>query len=71
MDIWGCLFSQNGTRINSEFRVSTNTTNIQSQPSVAVFNTNDDFIVAWADRRTGDRDIWGKIFDQNCDSIAS
>ena len=65
-NIWAQMFCSNGTRLGSEFQVNTVTTNNQTNPAVATFFINDNFIITWEDYRSGTyADIWAQMFYAN------
>jgi hypothetical protein len=58
-DIYAQRLSINGSAIGSQFRVNTNTTSNQYNPTFTSLNTGD-WIVAWQGFQTGDSDIYAQ-----------
>ncbi|EKE08878.1 MAG: hypothetical protein ACD_16C00240G0002 [uncultured bacterium] len=63
-DIYGRIFSPNGTGFPSEFPINQNTTLAQLNPSVASL-MNGNVFVTWEGSQTGWNDIYGRIFSAN------
>ena len=57
-DIYGRVFSSDGTALGNEFRINQITTHTQPPPSVAGL-TNGNVFVAWTDYQAGYDDIYG------------
>jgi hypothetical protein len=51
--IRGQLYASNGTKIGGEFRVNARISGNQSEPAVATFANNVDFVVVWTDTSFG------------------
>ena len=62
--IYSQIFDSSGARVGSEFRVNTNTTYSQRDPSVAALYGGG-FVVVWESEETsaGSENIYGQIFD--------
>jgi Tol biopolymer transport system component len=63
--IFAKKYNSNGAVIDTEFLVNSNTTNSQTTPSLAINNTNGNFVITW-DSFTTDGDengIFAKTFD--------
>jgi len=70
--VYGHLFDENGTKISSEFRINTYTTNYQQVPTVASF-INSDFVVIWAsqDQDGSSWGIYGQLYNGSGSKIGS
>lgn len=68
VEIWARVFAANGTAAGNEFQVSTTTTNVCANPSVAAL-ANGGFVVSWGERdvlvRNNGWDIFGRAFNSN------
>ncbi len=63
-DIYGRLYSPNGTALTNAFIINQNTTGSQSHPSVKSL-TNGNGLVAWDGDQTGNKNSYGRIFFSN------
>ncbi len=64
------IFNATGGTISSEFRYNTNVTDSQDSPVVARLEGGG-FVMVWIGRRTGDSDIYARIFNSTDGSIGS
>ena len=69
-DVYGRIFSSNGTALSSDFIINQNTTNYQGNPSVAGL-TNGNVFVAWDGDQDGTYDIYGRVFFPNGTALGS
>ncbi len=71
-EIYGQLFDGNGSKIGSEFRVNSYTTNDQRSSSVASFS-NGNFVVTWwsKDQDGSGLGVYGQLFNGNGSNIGS
>ena len=61
-DIYAQRFSNDGTALGNNFRVNTDTTNVEQElPSVSIDNCGN-FVIAWADERSGEYDIYAQRY---------
>ena len=63
-DVYAQLFDAGGNKIGSNFIVNDSTVNGQDQPECSM-DYNGDFIVVWNDYRSGNKDIYGQLYDSN------
>jgi len=69
-DIYGRIFSSNGTALTNDFRINQNITSNQQYPSVASL-TNGNTFVAWMGSQAGNFDIYGRIFSSNGTALSN
>jgi len=60
-DIYGRIFSPNGTALSNEFSINQITALAQINPFITAFNNSTAFVV-WYGDQTGSYDIYGRIF---------
>jgi len=69
-DIYGRVFSANGTALSNEFGINQVTTSYQDSPSVASL-TGGNVFVAWQGDQTGNNDIYGRLFSANGTALSN
>ncbi len=70
-DIYAQRFDPNGNPIGTNFRVNNDEGNAnQGSPSLATF-ANGSFVIAWADQRSGNFDIYAQRFDPSGNPIGN
>nr|NQU90362.1 hypothetical protein [Bacteroidota bacterium] len=61
-DVYAQRFSNDGTALGSNFKVNVEPGNEeQEQPTVSMDNSGN-FVIVWADEKSGDFDIWGQRY---------
>ncbi len=64
-DIYAQRFSNNGTALGNNFRVNTDTTNVEQElPSVSTDSCGN-FVIVWADERNGEYDIYAQRYSKD------
>ena len=69
-DLYGRIFSPNGTALTNEFGINQNTTSNQQYPLVAGL-TNGNVFVAWQGFQTGDYDIYARVLSANGTAVTN
>ncbi len=69
-DIYGQMVRSSGILSGTKMTI-TAVSNVQQQPAVAYDNNEDVFLVVWADRRSGDYDIYGQRLDASGQLLGS
>ena len=70
-DIYAQRYSNNGTTLESNFRVNDDQESISQGGSSISTDDNGNFVITWTDQRNGDRDIYAQRFSSDGNPVGS